>query len=37
VQLATLEVGAGRHTVSVTNLATPGRRTIAIDALAFGG
>jgi hypothetical protein len=35
--LAMLEVSPGRHTFRITNLATPGRRTIAIDALAFGG
>ena len=37
VRLATLQVAPGRHTFQITNLATPGRRTIAIDALAFGG
>ena len=37
VLLATIAVPFGRHTVRVTNLATPGRRTIAIDGIAFGG
>ena len=35
VRLATLQVAPGRHTFQITNLATPGRRRIAIDALAL--
>ena len=35
--IGSLALEPGRHTVSVTNLATRGRSVVAIDALAFGG